>query len=106
MAQKHSLFFRNFKYAYQRITRGYADIDIWDFDYYLSYIISNGAKHLADTTCSHPIDKTYEEWQEYLREMASHFDKMIELQENFEDPTAEFAEGMKMLQDIYLDLWD
>lgn len=29
-------FFRNIKFAYQRVTRGYADPDIWDFDSYLS----------------------------------------------------------------------
>ena len=30
------LFFRQFKWAYQRMTRGFCDFDTWDLDSYLS----------------------------------------------------------------------
>ena len=39
-------FFKNIKYAWQRATRGFSDPDCWEFDSYLSRIISGGLKTL------------------------------------------------------------
>lgn len=109
-------FFRNIKFAYQRITRGYADPDIWDFDSYLSKIIINGSRHLADTTHGYPMmllnNKTInspEKWTEYLYEMASHFEKGMELEWNFDDfgkVDQEFSQGFNMLRESFYNLWD
>ena len=63
------LFFRQFKWAYQRITRGFCDFDVWDMDIYLSQLIADEVKHLADTTHSYPGTTefpTYESWKAYL----------------------------------------
>jgi hypothetical protein len=49
----------------QRGWRGYADCDVWDFDYYLAKIITSGLKKLAKN--SHNAIPTKEE-----------FDKIIE----------------------------
>ena len=38
--------YNNIKWFIQRGKRGYADCDIWDFDFYLSKIISKGIKDL------------------------------------------------------------
>ena len=68
------LFFRQFKWAYQRITRGFCDFDVWDFDYYLTSVMAQGIKHLADTTHSYPGNNefpTYESWRDYLYEIAT-----------------------------------
>lgn len=107
---------RNCKFAYQRVTRGYADCDIWDFDSYLSELIINGSKHLADTTHSYPVKlandeviNDYQKWQEYLYKMASHFEKVNELEwefANYEEIEKEFTEGMNMLKNSYFSLWD
>ena len=43
------LFFRRYKWAYQRAKRGYADCDIWNFDSYLEKIISKGLRELEHT---------------------------------------------------------
>ena len=32
-------FLRNIKFAYQRVTRGYCDADVWDLDQYLSALL-------------------------------------------------------------------
>ena len=48
------VFFRQFKWAYQRITRGYSDPDIWDFDTYLANLMSGDIEHLANITISYP----------------------------------------------------
>ena len=68
------LFFRQFKWAYQRITRGFCDFDVWDFDYYLTSVMAQGIKHLADTTHSYPGNNefpTYESWKDYLYEITN-----------------------------------
>lgn len=82
-------FFRSFKWAYQRVTRGFADYDVWDFDGFLLNILANGLEHLADTTISYPGDEefpTYESWIKYLREMAMCFRKADEGNDYFPHP--------------------
>lgn len=110
-------FFRNIKYAYQRITRGYADADTWNFDNYLSKIIANGTRHLANTTHSYPVQlqsgreiNEPEVWTEYLLEMANYFEMANKLEWDFtkNDEQVEEAlrKGMEMLQEAYFHLWD
>lgn len=82
-------FFRSFKWAYQRVTRGFADYDVWDFDSFLLNILANGLEHLADTTMSYPGNEefpTYESWAKFLREMAMHFRKAYEGNDYFLHP--------------------
>lgn len=63
------LFFRQFKWAYQRVTRGFCDFDTWDLDTYFSMFLADSIKHLADNTHSYPGTEefpTYESWHDYL----------------------------------------
>ena len=63
------LFFRQFKWAYQRMTRGFCDFDTWDLDNYLSQLLADSIRHLANTTHGYPgTDEfsTYESWRDYL----------------------------------------
>lgn len=41
-------FLYNFKYAYQRIIRGYSDYDIWDLDSYFTNTISNAMEDFVE----------------------------------------------------------
>ena len=63
------VFFRQFKWAYQRVTRGFCDYDYWDLDTYLSELLAQSIKMLADKTHGYPGTEefpTYESWQQYL----------------------------------------
>ena len=63
------LFFRQFKWAYQRITKGYCDADYWDLDSHLTELMAQSIKELADNTHGYPGNKefpTYESWKNYL----------------------------------------
>ena len=63
------VFFRQFKWAYQRITKGYCDFDYWDWDTWMSQLIAQSLKELADKTHGYPgTDQfpTYESWKDYL----------------------------------------
>lgn len=67
-----SLFFRQFKWAYQRITRGFCDSDYWDLDHFLAELMAQSIKKLADETHGYPgTDEfpTYESWKDYLYEI-------------------------------------
>lgn len=74
-------FFRNMKFAYQRITKGYCEPDVWDMDVYLQYLLPDMLRELAETTHGWPQSKefpNFEDWQEYLREIALHFENSRE----------------------------
>jgi len=70
------MFFRSFKYAYQRITRGWASCDIWDLDNYYEYIIADTLNYLADNHWGYPGNDEFpddESWTKYLKDMAQKF---------------------------------
>lgn len=68
-------FGRNIKYSFQRVRRGWCDLDTWDLDSSLGEFLYNTLNHLADTAHGWPDSDfaTYEEWQASLREAAQHF---------------------------------
>lgn len=66
---------RMFKYAWQRINRGYADRDVWDFNAYLTNIIISGFRHLAEYGHTYAHTFTPEEWKNWLRETADMFEE-------------------------------
>ena len=83
------MFRRSFKYAYQRITRGYSDSDLWDFDTYLLELFTHGLSDFADRTIGYPGDDefpTYESWTKFLHELALHFLKANECNDYFPHP--------------------
>ena len=66
--------FKNLKWAWQRINRGYSDLDIWDLDSWLIRLLPQAIRTLESKLSGHPYDMTEEEWQAYLLEMAGHFE--------------------------------
>jgi hypothetical protein len=46
----------NPKYFYQRLTRGWCDADVWNFDGYLARVIAGGCRRLRDTTYGYPME--------------------------------------------------
>ena len=74
-------FFRKIKWCYQRCTRGYADIDWFDMSYYIQNVIPSMLRELAVKGQGYPIGdefKTYESWEDYLLEIARHFENSRE----------------------------
>ena len=79
-------FFRNIKYAWQRATKGYCDRDTWSLDTYYLQLFYHTLKYLAKNTNGWPgkwslENKTYENWQQYLSDMADHFENAQEWNE-------------------------
>ena len=68
--------FRQWKWAYQRATRGFADCDVWNMDGWLLDIIPGALNQLAEYHCGWPGDKQFpndEDWTQYLKDMAQKF---------------------------------
>lgn len=83
------MFFHSCKYAYQRVTRGYADCDLWDLDDYYLTLFTNTLNSFADNTISYPGNKqfpSYESWIKYVRELALDFLKANEANDFFNHP--------------------
>ncbi len=58
-------------FAWQRITRGYADWDVWDLDQWMLEILPRMLDQLADNTHTYPLDIGDKEWSKYLHGLAS-----------------------------------
>ena len=80
---------RSFIYAYQRITRGIADCDYWDFDHYLLKILPSGLDLLIQNQHGWPgTDQfpTPESWDAYLKEIRDKFYRADETNEYYPTP--------------------
>lgn len=86
------MFFRSFKYAYQRITKGYANCDTFDLDSYYLDIFSGTLNHLADNHWGYPGNDEFptdESWTAYLKELAHKFYLANESNEAYPTPEAD-----------------
>ena len=85
-------FFRRFKWAWQRATRGFADCDIWDLDSSLLNYLSGTLKYLAENHWGWPGDKRFprdEDWTEFLQDMSQKFYQANESNEFYPTPKAD-----------------
>lgn len=69
--------FRNIKWAYQRITKGYCDRDVWDIQGWFLNTIPYMLKDLKNTTHSYPIGfNDPDEWKKILNKIAFSFEAL------------------------------
>lgn len=83
---------RHIKWAWQRITRGYADCDVWGMNNWLLDVISGALDHLAENHCGYPGTEQFpedEEWTTYLKDMALKFYAANEENEYYPTPERE-----------------
>lgn len=97
-----------FKWAHQRIMRGYADCDVWSFDGFLATVIPAGLRELAQLD-SYPFSfGTHEEWNKWLIETAELFEEIYH--EDFIILGEEYQQKINMafdrLKEQFGNLWD
>ena len=93
-------FFRNFKWAWQRATRGYADTDVWDMYGWLLNVLSDAINYLAEHHMGWPGNEQFPEdmnWTEYLKQIAQLFYQANEMNEFY--PTTERDRWWQWYQD-------
>ena len=82
-------FFRSFKWAYQRITRGIANCDCWDWNSTILAYLNEGLDWFINHTISYPGDDefpTYESWINYLKEIKQLLYRADETNEYYPTP--------------------
>lgn len=105
------------KWKRQRFKKGYTDIDLWCFNSWFLELMPRMLLELSERMCGCPIDMEYDEWKEYLTEMAKHFQEAYKIDdhEEIEDMDykkhcdycmEEFHKGIKMFEERFWDLWD
>jgi hypothetical protein len=119
-------FFRRIKWAWQRATRGYCDLDVWNFDVYHTNLIIAALSNLAENHMGYAVYlkdgtkiKDDEEWTQYLLKIEDHFKKAQEYDDYYEEPfnaslleelsnaaDIEYTLGLDMLDNAYRNLWD
>lgn len=80
------IFFRQFKFAFQRATRGFSDKDTWDIDYYLLTLIPMLLNRFLELNIGYPDRcETFENWQEIIKNIIT---KMNQVKENLDTGTS------------------
>lgn len=119
------------KWKTQRFKRGYADVDVWDFEAWFLEIIPKMLTQLKEELHGYPVDMEFEDWEKYLEKMIDHFNvastiaDFDDIEINYtsmteEDRSAmakkylekdkrcqeELHKGLQMLEERFFDLWD
>ena len=111
---------RRIKWLYQRATRGYADCDLWSFDWYLDRIFAKAIKQFAKNVHSYPAcleAKTPKAWDKILNEMADGFQARVDYEERlwekddpdyklYKESQKKHAKSLKLFTKWYQALWD
>ena len=124
--------FSSLKWKVQRFKRGYADVDVWNFETWFLGTIPKMLTQLKKQLHGCPINMEFKDWENYLQEMINHFEvastiddvddyypedyvylseseknslreKSIEHVKYCEE---ELHKGLKMLEERFFDLWD
>jgi hypothetical protein len=104
---KHSLLRRYDRLAgmVQRGKRGWADEDLWGFDYYLAGVIAGAVRQIADLSFgwSDRLWPTHEEWVAELRKLADNLDQLVVHydEDNYDEAEALCDEILAVLRKAY-----
>ena len=104
-------FWFKLKMKYQKLTRGYSDIEIWNLDATIAEFVLPRMKALRDGTCCYPPDlNSLDEWKEMLDKMIRGFE--LYLVDDWPDDTEEMkkqneevGEALKMFGERFSQLW-
>jgi hypothetical protein len=102
-------FFRKIKWCWQRVTRGYCELDLWDLDHYLARLIANSLCTLSQGSygCPCEFNGDHEAWKNKLMDIALLFDKVDELDGLWVPERDEIKDkAFSELNKYFYDLWD
>ena len=111
-------FFRNIKWVWQRITRGYSDKDLWSFDDTIAKFMLPRLKEFKKHIYGYPSClKSIDKWKEILDKIIfsfEHAQRMYlplesdtrEFKEKYDDFNARYDEGMRLFAKYFSSLWN
>ena len=124
--------FSSLKWKIQRFKRGYADVDVWDFESWFLETIPKMLTQLKKQLHGCPINMEFEDWENHLQEMINHLEVASTI-EDIDDYCPEYYtylseseknslreksiehvkyceeelhKGLQMLEERFFDLWD
>jgi len=101
---------RELNYLIQRMTRGWSDKDIWNFDWYLAGIIKGGLKRLKETQFGCPNNLTEKQWDRILDSIIWTFDTIGKTENSGKVLTKreskKMEKGLRLFIENYFSLWD
>lgn len=106
---------RKKKWIKQRIKRGFASCDLFNFDSFLLHILINGLQEFAQDIDTYPTDfNSLEEWQQYLFNVRQDFvDALVYSQtytdhyeENIQKSYKALSDGFDKLKQHFFGLWN
>ena len=104
--------FRNIKFAWQRITKGYCEYDYWDIDCYLLKLLPELFDDFRRNLHGYPYSFTEEEWDNFLLKEVieplrnARDDQNVEINE-FEEKIHDYFKNKPLTDmDCPQDLWD
>ena len=124
--------FSSLKWKIQRFKRGYADVDVWNFESWFLDTIPKMLTQLKKQLHGCPINMEFEDWENYLQEMINHFEVASTIDdvddyypedyvylseaekdllreksvEHIKHCKEELHKGLQMLEERFFDLWD
>ena len=111
--------FLRMKYTRQRKHRGYCDLDTWNLCDYLTSVMKNSIKQLAETHYGIPqhfldaangnedlANRNYTHYLETIVEYLEIVEKEVETAEEVEARKDALERAFILLKPIYFDLWD
>jgi hypothetical protein len=99
------LYKREFRYYWQRLTRGWDDSELWNLDATISEFVIPRLKRFKEYQHGYPSYMTEEEWDGILDQMILAFENNLEdFPTREQDKQAE--EGLALFAKYYVHLWD
>lgn len=101
------------KHAWQKLTRGYSDADLWDLDVHLARVILPRLRAFKrENTHGHPPGFTPEEWAATLDEITWALEWVAD-EDSTDAPINDFlrdseraSTGLEKFGRYFMDLWD
>lgn len=104
---------RKVQWSYQRVTRGYSDLDSWNLNSFVAGVVAGVVKQMRENGFGYPADLTEDEWQDILLKIEDGFRAATDLYEMNYDGRKEadaleatFREGMDLFSKWFHSLWD
>lgn len=100
--------FSNIKYTFQRATRGYSDVDLWNVNTYIAKVIADVMQEwLKRGISSYKGSMTEEEWDDVLVKIQNGFSEYRNhAYSDVELDVAKVDEALALLKEHFYDLWD
>lgn len=102
------------KWFFNRGKKGYADIDMWNFDEYIARLIKENCFILAEEHHGYPNSLTDDKWKQILLDISFGFGSYLEMRSGiYETKDAEFKRlkkeyknGLKLFSEYHQYIWD